>query len=126
MNKLGVIFFVVLVLYFFYMSGFSGFIVRQIELSGSDEYYVVIPDRVHADNWTEYERYSYVLTGYAVSGARNTLAFDSFKILRPGVYLRVYVRDGYHVISWEEVAPDDIPVGVRSRVFEDAHLHMPE
>lgn len=55
------------------------------------------------------ETYWYELPSYDESGKEQTLKFSAIKNLRKDAYLKLYVKDGNEVSSYDEVQFDEIP-----------------
>ncbi|WP_157646141.1 YxeA family protein [Burkholderia ubonensis] len=88
-------------------------IIKQAKQWGARQCYVKISDESPIDDGSGLWRYVYRLDGYSGSGAKRLLEFKADRILRRDAYLRVYVRDDGAVVSWEEVARQDVPAGAQ-------------
>lgn len=57
--------------------------------------------------------YRYALTVYSETGSASTLELDTSRILKDGAYLCIRVAPLRGVLSWEEVAFDQLPSPVQ-------------
>ena len=60
--------------------------------------------------------YRYPVTAYDEGGGSRTVDFDTSRVLRDGAYLRLEIAAFRGVISWEEVAWEDLPAAVQSKL----------
>lgn len=54
-------------------------------------------------------RYVYIQPAYTPEGESKEVTFTAGKELREGAYLRLYVKDGDTVTSYDEVSREDVP-----------------
>ncbi|RJX40470.1 YxeA family protein [Paenibacillus pinisoli] len=79
---------------------------------GADAYYTKIEGagaKVNDNMPDDYIRYEYDLPAYKGDGASAKLPFTAAKQLRQGAYLKLFVKEGKGVTSYQEVSFDDIP-----------------
>lgn len=79
-----------------------------------DSYYVQISadgevEEIKLDSGEIVETYWYELPSYNESGEEKTLKFSAGKNLRKDAYLKLYVKNGDEVSSYDEVKFHDIP-----------------
>lgn len=97
-----------------------GSIIKMAKRIGSESYYVEISTDYPVYNGQDLWKYTYLTEGYSSAGVEKSLDFSTHHVLRPGAYLRVYVRNNADVISWEEVPLHVIPPDARKRLRENA------
>ncbi|HAK5377290.1 TPA: YxeA family protein [Salmonella enterica] len=90
----------------------AGGIIKTVKRLGTETYYVKLSTEP-VINDDQYWKYNYLSKGYSTAGTEKYLAFMADHLLKSDAYLRVYVRKGNDVISWEEVPEQDIPSDVR-------------
>lgn len=81
---------------------------------GADQYYTQIigqgtENKNKANNGAIYVSYEYELPAYNQDGDEKELTFTAQKQLREEAYLKVYVKNGKGVTSYQEVEKSDIP-----------------
>jgi uncharacterized protein (TIGR01655 family) len=64
------------------------------------------------ENGDVMKRYVYTQPAYTPEGELNEVTFTAGKELREGAYLRLYVKDGDTVTSYDEVSREDVPRSV--------------
>lgn len=83
---------------------------------GNTQYYVKVSSGPFSENQSgrgTYAAYTYRLNGYRSDGYATAVEFFAPRVLRIGAYLRVYVRKDGAIATWEEVAPDVVPVDIK-------------
>lgn len=90
-------------------------IIRMTERIGSEPYYVKISTTHPINNGQELCKFTYLTEAYSAIGTEKSLEFTASHILKPGTYLRAYVRNDT-VISWEEIPLHTIPPDARKRL----------
>lgn len=83
---------------------------------GGDAYYTKIEGagtKINEDLPDGYVRYEYELPAYNNNGEAATLPFTADKQLREDAYLKLYVKEGKGVTSYQEVSFNDIPEAVQ-------------
>lgn len=79
---------------------------------GAEAYYTKIEGagaRVNEDMPEGYIRYEYNLPSFKGDGESAKLPFTAAKQLREGAYLKLFVKEGKGVTSYQEVSFDEIP-----------------
>lgn len=61
------------------------------------------------ENGDVMKRYVYTLPAFTSDGKEKEVTFTAANKLREGAYLRLYVKDGDTVTSYEEVSRSDVP-----------------
>ena len=85
---------------------------------GKDNAYYQIPakstvEETKLDSGEIIKRYLYTGTAYKENGESIEVEFSAAKELREGAYLKLYLKKGNAVTSYDEVAPSDIPDKVK-------------
>lgn len=84
---------------------------------GKDTFFVEVEtpsdvEETTLDNGEVMKRYVYTQTGFTSDGESKEVTFTAGKELREGAYLRLYVKDGDTVTSYDEVSREDVPDSV--------------
>lgn len=85
---------------------------------GKDNVYYQIPaeslvEETKLDSGEIIKRYLYTGTAYKENGESIEVEFSAAKELREGAYLKLYLKKGDVVTSYDEVQPSDIPDKVK-------------
>lgn len=79
-----------------------------------DAYYSVIDNTRY--KLTEDNKYSYNLTSYNEHGKKKEIKFATTRELKEDAYIKLDVMFIRGVVSWEEVAYEEIPPSAQSRI----------
>lgn len=108
--------FLLSVLVFFIVLAAAGYAVLSIDWNrfNKEHYYVQITDAPSVEEFVDtngavYKSYWYTQTGYHEDGKEQQLNFSGQKELRQDAYLRIYVKDGDVVTSYDEVTFEEMP-----------------
>lgn len=83
---------------------------------GAEAYYTKIEGAgaiVNEDMPDDYIRYEYHLPSFKDDGEAAKLPFTAAKQLREGAYLKLFVKEGKGVTSYQEVSFDEIPAAAQ-------------
>ncbi|WP_060205114.1 YxeA family protein [Sporosarcina koreensis] len=85
---------------------------------GKDNAYYQIPaessvEETKLESGEIMKRYLYTGTAYKENGESIEVEFSAAKELREGAYLKLYLKNGDEVTSYDEVQPSDIPEKVK-------------
>ncbi|WP_214703259.1 MULTISPECIES: YxeA family protein [unclassified Exiguobacterium] len=67
------------------------------------------------ENGEVMKRYVYTQPAFSSEGKSKEVTFTATKELREGAYLRLYVKDGDTVTSYEEVSRADVPRSITEK-----------
>ncbi|WP_026825224.1 MULTISPECIES: YxeA family protein [Exiguobacterium] len=67
------------------------------------------------ENGEVMKRYVYTQPAFSSEGKSKEVTFTAMKELREGAYLRLYVKDGDTVTSYEEVSRADVPQSITEK-----------
>ncbi|WP_215113112.1 YxeA family protein [Exiguobacterium sp. s63] len=67
------------------------------------------------ENGDVMKRYVYTQPAFTSDGKAREITFTAAKKLREGAYLRLYVKDGDTVTSYEEVSRSDVPQSITEK-----------
>lgn len=95
----------------------AGSLIRMAKRIGSEPYYVTISTDHPINNGQPPWKFTYLIEAYSATGTAKLLEFTTSHVLRPGAYLRVYVRNN-SVITWEEIPLHAIPPDARKQLRE--------
>ncbi|MFD0589494.1 YxeA family protein [Paenibacillus sp. GCM10027627] len=98
--------------------GFFALQTVNINRIGTDGYFTKIVGAgkvVSVDGTKDFIRYEYELVAYMDDGKEEKLPFSAAKQLREGAYLKLFVKEGKGVTSYQEVSFDEIPEAAQKR-----------
>lgn len=108
--------FLISVVAFFVLLAAAGYALISIDWNrfNKEHYYVQITDTPSVEEFVDskgavYKSYWYTQAGYNEDGDEQSLNFFAQKELRQDAYLRIYVKDGDVVTSYDEVKFDEMP-----------------
>ena len=104
-----------IVVFFIVLAG-AGYAVLSIDWNrfNKEHYYVQISGTPNVEEFVDskgavYKSYWYTLPAYNEDGEMKELNFSAAKELRADAYLKIYVKKGNVVTSYDEVNEADIP-----------------
>lgn len=97
-------------------------IVTKVDFNrlGKEEVYTKITedgivDKQTTSNGQVYESYIYNQPAYKENGEETIVEFTATKNLRHDAYLKLYIKDGNVVTSYDEVTYDELPAKVQEK-----------
>lgn len=87
--------------------------------AGKDNVYVQVIGEGKEESFTSndgtiYKSYWYTLPAYNEQGEQTEVKFSASKMLKEGAFLKLYVKDGNEVTSYDEVSHSELPVAVQN------------